>query len=160
MDFVNRSYGQAAELLRSMTPAARITTGLLLVVILVSLAFLFRQRADVADEYLFGGEDLSPSQIAAMEAAFSSKGLNEWETVGNRIRVPRRQRNLYIAAARDAEAMPATPETAWQQLFNGDNPLKSTQIRAWEAFRAGAVPGLDAGGIDGRRSGGRTDPGD
>lgn len=136
MDFVNRSYGQAAELLRSMTPAARITTGLLLAVILISLAFLFRQRAEVADEFLFGGEHLSQAQIAAMEAAFSSKGLNEWETVGNRIRVPRRKRNFYIEAARTAEAMPAAPETAWQQLFSGDNPLKSTQIRAWEAFRA------------------------
>jgi len=136
MDFVNRSYGQAAELLRSMTPAARITTGLLLAVILVSLAFLFRQRANIADEYLFGGESLSPSQIAAMEAAFSSKALNDWEVVGNRIRVPRGQRNLYIAAARDAQALPQTPETAWEPMFTTDNPLKSGQIRALEAVRA------------------------
>jgi flagellar M-ring protein FliF len=136
MDFVNKSVTQATDLLKSMTPATRITTALLLGVVVLSLVFLFRQPADRADDYLFGGHDLSQAEISAMEAAFSGKGLNAWEVTGNRIRVPRSQRNLYIAAARDAQALPETPDTAWDRMFTGDNPLKSKQIRDLEANRA------------------------
>jgi flagellar M-ring protein FliF len=136
MDFANKSFTQAMDLLKSMTPAARVTTALLLGVIVLSMVFLFRQQADRADDYLFGGQDLSQAEIAAMEGAFSTKGLNEWEVTGNRIRVPRSQRNLYIAAAREAQALPETPDTAWDKMFTGDNPLKSKQIRDLEANRA------------------------
>ncbi len=136
MDFVNKSVTQATDLLKTMTPAARITTALLLGVVVLSLVFLFRRQADRADDYLFGGHDLSQAEISAMEAAFSGKGLNAWEVTGNRIRVPHSQRNLYIAAARDAQALPETPDTAWDKMFTGDNPLKSKQIRDLEANRA------------------------
>jgi flagellar M-ring protein FliF len=136
MDFVNKSFTQAADLLKSMTPAARITTALLLAVIVMSLLFLVRQKTDRADEYLFGGQDLSPAEVAALEAAFADKGLNAWEVAGNRIRVPHSQRHLYIAAAQAAQALPETPNTAWDNMFTRDNPLKSQQIRELEARRA------------------------
>ena len=45
MDFLNKSFAQLSELFRSMTPGARITTGLLLAVVVVSMGYLFRQSA-------------------------------------------------------------------------------------------------------------------
>ncbi len=41
MDFINKAFAQLADLSRSMTPGARITSVLLLVLVVVSLAYLF-----------------------------------------------------------------------------------------------------------------------
>ena len=102
MDFINQAASQIAELFRSMTVAARITTGLLVGILAVSLFFLFQHTANSGTSYLFNGSVLSPREIAAMEAAFAKAGLNEWEVTGNRVRVPRANRHAYLAAL-DAE---------------------------------------------------------
>ena len=44
MDFLNKAFAQLSDLFRSMTPAARITAGLLLAVVVVSLVYLFRYQ--------------------------------------------------------------------------------------------------------------------
>ena len=41
MDFLNKAFAQLSDLFRSMTPGARLTAGLLLVVVIVSLGYLF-----------------------------------------------------------------------------------------------------------------------
>jgi flagellar M-ring protein FliF len=41
VDFINKAMAQLGDLFRSMTPGARMTTVLLLIVIVVSVAFLF-----------------------------------------------------------------------------------------------------------------------
>lgn len=136
MDFLNQAYRQVADLLMSMSLAGRITTGLLLAVLVVSLAMLFRQGGQQADDYLFGGEILSQSEIAAMEAAFSKKGLNQWEVIGNRIRIPRSQRSKYIVALAEENAFPETPGTALEKMFVSDSPLMSNQMRQLQARHA------------------------
>ena len=89
MDFLNQAYSQVADLFRSMTPAARVTAGLLLAVVVISVIYLVRFQSSGADEYLLGGRAFSEREIATMEAAFSQAGLQRWESDGNRIRVPR-----------------------------------------------------------------------
>ena len=90
MDGLNKAYMQVVELFRTMTPAARITTALLLAVVVISLVFLLRQHTGVADEPLFGGQEFSQAELDAMEAAFAKKGLNDWDVSGRRIQIPRR----------------------------------------------------------------------
>lgn len=107
MGFVNQSIEQMRDLLTSMTPAARITVGLLLAVIGVSLAFLFEGYAGGADEYLFAGEFLSPREADRVEAAIASAGLTGYERDGGRIRVPKGQKAAYLAAVADGGALPA-----------------------------------------------------
>ncbi|MFV1966403.1 MAG: hypothetical protein ACC628_13350 [Pirellulaceae bacterium] len=136
MDFLNKASTQVAELFRAMTPAARITTGLLLVVIVLSLGFLFQKQSSTADCYLFGGEVLTTSDINLIEGAFAKAQLNNWDVVGNRIRVPRGQKSAYIAAIADENAYPDTPSSAWERMFSEDNPFKSKQMRELEAQRA------------------------
>ena len=56
MDFLNKAFAQFSDLFRSMTPGGRITAGLLLVVAVVSVGYLFQHQVSGGDDYLFGGD--------------------------------------------------------------------------------------------------------
>ncbi|MGE0757555.1 MAG: hypothetical protein AB7F89_05345 [Pirellulaceae bacterium] len=129
MDFINKAVAQLTELFRSMTPAARITTGMLFGVIVVSLIFLFRYQADHADEYLFGAEVLTRNEVAALEAAFAKAGLNIWDANGNRVRVPRSQKHTYLAAAADDNAIPQSLTNPWETMLQQGSPLDTRDVR-------------------------------
>jgi flagellar M-ring protein FliF len=118
MDFINTISTQVRDLLSSMTPGARITAGLLLAVVVVSLALLFRTGSSTADEYLFGAMPLTNSQITRMEAAMAAKKLKGWEVQGNRIRVPRGQKDEYIAAIGEAGELPHDVRSYMNEALN------------------------------------------
>jgi flagellar M-ring protein FliF len=86
MDFINKAFAQVSDLFKSMTPGARITAGLLLVVVVVSLDYLTKYQASSADEYISSSEPFTNSELMAAEAAFDEAGLNDYEVQGNRIR--------------------------------------------------------------------------
>jgi flagellar M-ring protein FliF len=106
MDFLNKAFAQLADLFRSMTPGARITSALLLAVVVISLGYLFTQHSYGPSVYLMNGESFPPSLIHDMEAAFALAGLAPAEIEGTRIRVPRGQQTAYMAALADASALP------------------------------------------------------
>src|SRR5688500_5964225 len=106
MDFLNKSFAQVSELFRSMTPGARLTAGLLLAIVVVSMGYLFRQGAAGPDAYLFGGEPLPEGQLTRVEAAIAQAGLSGYVREGNRIRVPAGQQATYLAAVADKDALP------------------------------------------------------
>jgi flagellar M-ring protein FliF len=106
MDLVNKAYAQLTELFQAMTVQARVTTALLLVGIGVSLFFLFQYQTAASEEYLFGGRSFSQDEIADMEAAFAQAALNQSQIEGNKIKVPRNQKDAYLAALADASALP------------------------------------------------------
>ena len=89
-----------------MTPAARITTALLLVVIVVSVAYLFNHQLSGSDAYLFGGDPVRSSELPGMLAAFGKKNLTDYELEGNRIRVPHGKQAVYMSALADDGALP------------------------------------------------------
>ena len=128
MDFLNKAYGQVSDLFKSMTPAARLTTGLLVVAIGISLVFLFRQQTETADELLFGGRTLTNEEIASMSAALSQADLNGWDTEGNRLRVPRGQRHTYIAALVENNALPQDAGSAWEKMFTEHSPFENRKM--------------------------------
>jgi len=109
MDFLNKTFAQLSDLFRSMTPGGRITAGLLLVVAVVSVGYLFQTQVTGGDEYLFSGESIPTPTLQKMEAAFGKAGLNGFTIEGGRVKVPRAQRNLYLAALADAKALPLNP---------------------------------------------------
>ena len=127
MDFLNKAYGQLNELFGTMTPAARLTTGLLVAVIAISLIFLFRQQSDRADEFLFGGRPLTNGELTEAAAAFARKNLNDWETEGNRLRVPRSQRDKYFAALFENHALPEDWDTAYREAMRDQSMLENRQ---------------------------------
>ena len=106
MDFLNKTFAQLSDLFRSMTPGGRITTGLLLVVAVVSVGYLFQHQVGGGDDYLFGGAAIPGPTLQKMEAAFGKAGLNNFTIEGGQIKVPHAQRAVYLAALVNAKALP------------------------------------------------------
>lgn len=127
MDFVNQAYVPLVELLRSMSVGTRIATALLLVVVVVSLTYLFQYQVAGGDEYLLGGRPFSQSELTAIEAAFSKAGLGKSQIVGNQIRIPRGQKELYLAAVADANALPADFYKYLDDAIQADSPFSSAK---------------------------------
>jgi len=124
MDFLNRALAQVRDLFLSMTPGARITAGLLLATVVISLAYLFHSGIGGSDAYLFSGESFTSSQQHAMEAAFAKAGLNGYAFEGGRVRVPRGQQNVYVAALVSGKALPQNFGELLQTVVNDTNVFR------------------------------------
>jgi flagellar M-ring protein FliF len=118
MDFLNKSLAQMSDLFRSMTPAARVTSALLLAVVVVSLVYLFKQGTAGPDAYLFGGEPLPESQLTRVEAAIAQAKLSGYRREGQRIRVPAGQQAAYLAAVANAGALPPNFNSILEDALN------------------------------------------
>jgi flagellar M-ring protein FliF len=125
MNFLNQAMSQVSELFRSMTPGARITAGLLLVVVVVSFGFLFRHGAAGPDAYLFGAEALSDGDLNRIELAIAKANLSGHVREGHRIRVPAGQQAAYLAAIADAGAQPANFNTILENALGQTSPWES-----------------------------------
>ncbi|WP_425398293.1 hypothetical protein [Aeoliella sp.] len=130
---MNTFAAQIRDLFESMTPGARITAGLLLVVAVVSLGFLFQSSASGPDAYLFGGAIFSQDEINRMEAAMAEAGLSGWDTEGNRIRVPRDKQTECIAAIASAGALPENFSSIMDEALAQSGSMEPR--RKWD-FRA------------------------
>jgi flagellar M-ring protein FliF len=111
MDFLNKAFAQVVDLFRSMTPGARLTAGLLLIVVIISLGYLFTHDISGPSADLMQGMSISPGLLPAMEAAFGKAKLTGYKIDGMRIRVPRGQEAVYMAALADAKVLPANFDT-------------------------------------------------
>jgi flagellar M-ring protein FliF len=118
MGFFNQSLAQMRELFASMTPAARITSALLLGVIVVSLGYLFQGYADSSEELLFNGEILEPREADRVEAAIAQANLPVLDRQAGRIVVPRGRKAEYLAAIADAGALPANFHTLLEESLD------------------------------------------
>jgi flagellar M-ring protein FliF len=118
MDFLNQAFAQIRDLFFSMTPAARVTSLLLVGVIGVSLGFLVQQHGAGPDDYLFNGEYLPPADADRIEAAIAQAGLNGWQRDGNRIKVPRGQMAEYLGAVADADALPPNHDSIIEKALD------------------------------------------
>lgn len=130
MDFLNRTFAQLTDLFRSMTPGARITAGLLLAVVVVSLVYLFTAQVSGPDCDLMNGEPVPASQLQAMKAAFAKAGLNSYEIRGTQILIPRGQRDRYMAALADGNALPPNIHTVLSKAIEDTSPFVSKQQQA------------------------------
>jgi flagellar M-ring protein FliF len=130
MDFLNQASAQITNLFRSMSAGARIVAGLLIAVIVVSLAYLFNHQFAGPDAYLMGGEAVSATEINEIEAAFGQAGLKDYRLDGLRIRVPRGQEAIYMAALADADALPKNYGSYLQKALLAAGPLVSKSKEA------------------------------
>jgi flagellar M-ring protein FliF len=126
MDFLNKAYAQTADLFRSMTPGARITTALLLSIVIISLAYLFNQQVSGGDTYLLGGESFSSDELREMEAAFGTAQLPDYTIEGGRIRVPRGTQDVYLAALATSDALPANFDSILSKALNEGSALDNS----------------------------------
>jgi flagellar M-ring protein FliF len=122
MDFLNTAYAQLVELFRTMTPGARVTAGLLLIVVVVSVGYLFTNEMSGPGSDLMHGVPISANQLPSMEAAFGKAKLTGYKIEGTRILVPRGQEAVYMAALADGKAIPVDFSTIMDdELNNGDS---------------------------------------
>lgn len=129
MDFLNKPLAQLKDLFQSMTPASRVTAGLLLVVVVVSLAYLFSYRANGPNVYLLSNSTFSTAELNAMEAAFGKAGLDQYEIEGGRIRVPRGQKAAFVAALAEHNALPLNFGDMLDKGFEGTTWKSSQEKR-------------------------------
>lgn len=126
MNLFNNYLQQLKQLVSSMSTAARVTSVLLLVAIVVSLFFLVRYQVTGGEAYLYGGRDFSQSELGAMEEALGKAGLNEYEIVGNKIKVPRSNRDSYLRAIAENGATPRMAHE-YDELESSFNPFMSKE---------------------------------
>lgn len=156
MDFVNKAYAQAAELFRSLSVGARVATAALLALVVVSLVYLFQYQITSGDEFLLDGRLFSNSELKEIEAAFAQAGLGRSTVVGNRIRIPRGQKEVYLAALADGNALPADFYKFLDEAVSSDSPFASKQsqeLKRWNAKQKelaliiGRMRGIDSAAV-------------
>ncbi len=134
MDFLAKTYRQAADLFLSMPPASRIISVLLVIVIVVSVGYLVTYTYQGGSgSYLFGGHEFSERDLQYMEAAFAKAGLKRWKRVGNRLRIPRGQEHAYVAALADGNALPRDFNSIFDEMMAKSNPFESPKSRDMRA---------------------------
>jgi flagellar M-ring protein FliF len=129
MDFLNQASAQVTNLFRSMSMGARIVAGLLLAVIVISLAYLFNHQMVGMDAYLMGGEPVAADEINEITGALGKAGL-KFELDGLRIRVPRGEEATYMAALVDAGAQPKNYGSYLQKALSDGGMLVSKAKQA------------------------------
>lgn len=129
MDFLNTALAQIKDLFQSMTVGARITTALLLAVVVISLGYLFTYHGYGSDAYLMNGEMFPAAQLPLMEAAFAKAGLSGYQVDGTRIRIPRGQEAAYVAALAENDALPPRFGEALDKALSSSNIFMDHQQR-------------------------------
>ena len=127
MDFLNKAFAQITDLFHSMTPGARLTAGLLLIVVVISVGYLFTHDISGPSADLMHGVPISANQLPAMEAAFAKANLKGYEVRGTQIRVPRGQEASYMAALAEAKALPPDFSTVMREALNTSNIFESAK---------------------------------
>jgi flagellar M-ring protein FliF len=129
MDFIGKALAQLRELFLSMTPGARITTALLLAMVVVSFGYLFHLQTGGPNSLLMGGESFSADRLRLMEAAFARANLSGYRIDGSRIRVPSDEHAAYMGALADGDALPPSFGTYLDEALNRESFFDNKQTR-------------------------------
>lgn len=148
---------QIREMFSTMTPTARIMAGLMAGVIVVSLGWIVTSQQTVGTEYLLGGQNFSDEQLNKMERALGQAALRDYERHGSRLKIPTRERDLYLKALADGKAIPDEWSSAISEaLLSGNNPLIAPSVTAERLKHArqqdlgkilSAMPGIKRAGV-------------
>ncbi len=136
MKFLNDLIEQARQALVAMPPGNRLIAVGLVIAIAVGLGFLATGTTTGSGEYLFGGRVLDEEELTQAEFAFSKAELREWERVGNRLRVPTKNRDEYLRALAEANALPRDLDWATQEALKNSNLFEPSAQREDRLARA------------------------
>jgi flagellar biosynthesis/type III secretory pathway M-ring protein FliF/YscJ len=106
MDFLNRALAPLYDVVKSMTPGARLMAAASLLAVAVGAAWMSQRRTEAPDTYLMGGQSFSATQLRDMEGALGKAGLVDYRIEGARVRVPGGEQSKYMAALADGGALP------------------------------------------------------
>lgn len=115
---------QIRDLVMTMTPSARIMAGLMAGTIIMSLGWIVSTQQSSHSEYLLGGQSFSEEQLNSMERALGEAGLRQYERQGNRLKIPGRERDVYVKALAEGGAIPNELNAEIKAVFDtAKNPL-------------------------------------
>ncbi len=138
MDFLNKTFAQLKELFAGMTPAARITSALLLAVVVVSLGYLFTAGTRGGNVYLLDNRAFTSTDLQLMEAAFAQEGLGDYEIVAGKVRVPHGKQTDYTAALAKHNALPRDFGAILDKAINDSSPWSTRDQRQSQRLHARA----------------------
>jgi flagellar M-ring protein FliF len=127
MDVFNKLLAQLSDLFKTMSPGARLTAGLLLVAVVVSIGYLFNAQSGGGDAYLLNGQSFTADEMSAMEGAFGKAGLSDYTVDGSRIRISKSRQAVFLGALADEGAMPARFGDHLTKAVNDIGPFSSRQ---------------------------------
>lgn len=125
MDFLNKLLAQLNDLFKSLSPGARMTAGLLLAAVVVSIGYLFNAQSSGADAFLLNGQSFTADELSAMEGAFGKAGLSDYTVDGSRVRITKSRQAAYLGALADGGALPAGFGDHLAQAANSPGPFTS-----------------------------------
>ena len=125
MDFLNKLLAQLSDLFKSLSPGARMTAGLLLAAVVVSIGYLFNAQSAGADAFLLNGQSFTTEELTAMEGAFGKAGLSDYTVEGGRIKIAKSRQAAYLGAAADAGALPRSFGDHLSHAANNPGPFTS-----------------------------------
>ncbi len=99
--------GSAARQYAALSPSSRLMAALLLIVVLVCTFWSINVLEQTNKVFVLGA--LNKEQIQKLQTAFAAEALDDYEVVGNRIKVPARERSIYVQAAVSGGAVPHEP---------------------------------------------------
>ncbi|MCA9264935.1 MAG: hypothetical protein KDA60_13840 [Planctomycetales bacterium] len=105
-DLIARYFRQGHHALRATPRVAQVAGILLIALGLCTWAFRGMSPTGSRYELLLDGRHFSRAERVEMEAAFSKQSLTDYTFVDGCCQVPREQRNRYVAALVDGQAMP------------------------------------------------------
>lgn len=127
MQWYIRAYEDVVERISTLSPRARILAAAPLAIVLIAIIAWKNRGPTTEYEHLLGGRSFSRSEIAAIESAFASEGLNDSRVVGSQIQIPRTEKDAYLKVLATADALPGNIDGKWDDYLP-ENPFSSSEI--------------------------------
>ena len=130
MEYFNNLFAQIRDLFSGMTPGSRIIAGLLLAVLVISLAMLvagtggFGSSASGSDVLLYDGYIFKGVEQRAADAAFAAAKLKDYDFKAGRLYVPAKKKFDYIACLAEANVIKES-DAELDKLISGITALDS-----------------------------------
>ena len=129
MELLQQTSTRLVNWLREMTATARTSLAVVALLFVAGLTLLIRSSETRADHYLLGGRSFQPDELARIETAFSTAGLNDYVVREKRICIPLKQRNEYLVALDRSNALPAEISDVFDEVARNDSWFESSEQR-------------------------------
>src|SRR5690349_2751452 len=127
MNNLQKALARIVVLLRTMSPHSRMVAAVLLVLIVISGAYLLNVGVSGDRVLLLGDTSIAPNELIAMQTAFAQAKLDDFSVEGEHILVPRAQQSQYLAALADADALPHNFGTGMRKMLESTSPFINRQ---------------------------------
>ncbi|MEM8667544.1 MAG: flagellar M-ring protein FliF C-terminal domain-containing protein [Planctomycetota bacterium] len=136
MSVLKQTTDSARETFLAMPMQSRIIASMLAVTIVIGFGFLVRSNGSQGYEYLLGGRSFSDKELVDIHLAFGAAGLNDFDPVANRIKIPTEFKADYLAALKESPALMGTIGSKIREAIEATGPFDSNDLRISREMQA------------------------